>query len=118
MIDELKSNTTLMMFSGFIGIIFGLTIILHASLAEAGIHFLGVVLRYVILVEGVLKILFPSFYFGVLEFIITKFSVRLFSILIFLLGLVLVYQSFLIKFYFIEKDDPQEHDFFTLGLVI
>ena len=69
MIDELKSNTTLMMFSGFIGIIFGLTIILHASLAEAGIHFLGVVLRYVILVEGVLKILFPSFYFGVLCYV-------------------------------------------------
>ena len=94
MIDELKSNATLMMLSGIIGIILGLTIILHAPLAAVGVHLLVAVLGYVILVEGVLTIVFPSFYFGVLEFIITKLSVRIFSILIFLLGLVLVYHSF------------------------
>lgn len=94
MIEELKSNATLMMLSGVIGIILGLTIILHAPIAAAGIHLLVAVLGYVILLEGVLTIVFPSFYFGILEFILNIIPVKIFSALLFLLGLVLVYHSF------------------------
>ena len=94
MLDEIKSNVTLMMLSGIIGIIFGLTIILHAPLTAAGVPLLVSILGYVILAEGVLTLLFPSLYFSIVEFVIEKISVRIFSIIVFLLGLVLVYHSF------------------------
>jgi hypothetical protein len=94
MLDEIKSNVTLMMLSGIIGIIFGLTIILHAPLTAAGVPLLVAILGYVILAEGVLTLLFPSLYFSIVEFVIEKISVRIFSIIVFLLGLVLVYHSF------------------------
>ena len=74
--------------------LFGLTIILHAPLTAAGVPLLVAILGYVILAEGVLTLLFPSLYFSIVEFVIEKISVRIFSIIVFLLGLVLVYHSF------------------------
>ena len=95
MFDELKSNVTLLMLTGIIGIVIGLTIVLNVSLPAAGVTLLLVILGYLILIEGVLTIIFPNFYLGVLKFIVEKITVRIFSILLFLMGLILMYDSFL-----------------------
>ena len=95
MFDELKSNVTLLMLTGIIGIVIGLTIVLNVSLPATGVTLLLVILGYLILIEGVLTIIFPNFYLGVLKFIVEKITVRIFSILLFLMGLVLMYDSFL-----------------------
>ena len=95
MFDELKSNVTLLMLTGIIGIVIGLTIVLNVSLPATGVTLLLVILGYLILIEGVLTIIFPNFYLGVLKFIVEKITVRIFSILLFLMGLILMYDSFL-----------------------
>ncbi len=94
LVNDLKSSSSITVILGIIPLIIGLTIVLHVPLTSTGIHLILAVLGVVILLEGMLTLVFPKFYMSIVEFIINTLTPRVFSILIFLLGLIFVYHSF------------------------